>query len=125
MADACYRKRVPWIKQLWDIASRYDKYQHYEVEHWREVFNSSNYNKYFYPAEERTFPHDLPYTLQEIIDRALTWSAIAPLDNTEKEKVKDDVKAIIERGDGLEWVNREKGVIKFSHDTLLVIIRRK
>ncbi|THH04455.1 hypothetical protein EW145_g5511 [Phellinidium pouzarii] len=118
-------KRVGWVTKLWDIPAQYDPLRLHQTEQWRGLYASPLYEQYFQPSEERVFSHDVPSTSQAVTGRVLSWSAIVPLEEQEKVKVKENVLEIMNEGEGLEWIDQEKGLLKFPHDTLVVVIRRK
>ena len=125
MISVNLRRTVAWVKELWEIPSRYDPKRHHEGKVWRGVYNSPCYDLYFEPSEEKTFPHYLTVTPQDVVDRVLTWSAVAVQDDVEKAKIREEVKDIIRRGDELEWVDESRTLLKLPHETLMVFIHRK
>lgn len=89
------------------------------------MFKSSLYAPNFEPVEEKEIQHSFPSTPAGVTNRVLSWSAIAPLNNVEKEKVEVEVEDIIKRGEDLVWIDRDKSLLQFPHDCLAVILRRK
>lgn len=120
-----HRRSVAWVKELWEIPSRYDPKRHHEGNLWRAVYDSPLYDSYFEPSEEKVFPHYLTVSIEDVVDRVLTWSAVAVQGVEEKEKIKAEVRRIIQKGDELEWVDESKGLLKLPHETLMVFIHRK
>jgi len=60
-----------------------------------------------------------------VTDRALSKSYITVLPPDEKAKVVDDLKAILQRGDGRIWINKEEGTYQYPYKTLVVVSRKK
>lgn len=120
-----YRKRIAWTQQLFAIPAKYDPRKNHEGTAFRGVFNSPLYDAFFEKAEEKEVSHFIPSTMQGVTSCVLSWSAIATLDEQEKEKVKAEVAEIIARGDELEWIDEDKGLLEFPYDCLAVVIRRK
>lgn len=113
------------MKELWEIPSRYDPKRHHEGNLWRAVYDSPLYDLHFEPSEEKVFPHYLIVSIEDVVDRVLTWSAVAVQGVEEKEKIKAEVRRIIQKGDELQWVDDSKGLLKLPHETLMVFIHRK
>ena len=59
------------------------------------------------PPEERVWEYTLPGTRDIVIDRANSKSYIQLLPDAEREQVRQDVGAIVDKGEGLVWRNEE------------------
>lgn len=116
---------MPWTSQLVNLPERYNPSVKHASDQFRGVFKSSLYDPNFEPAEEKRILHNVPSTVEGVYDHILSWSAIAPLGANEKEKVKDAIGKILQKGEGLEWIDKDKGLLEFPHDCLAVIIKRK
>ena len=84
------------------------------------------YAQLFRPFEEQVIPHDVIGSSDIVINRVLSWSAIAALDDEEEKlKIRDEVEKVIAEGSkfGLEWVDKDRGILKFPHDALLVVLK--
>ena len=79
----------------------------------------------FDAPEEKVWEYPLEGTREIAQDRACSKSYIAVLPDDEKEAVKNDVKAILSRGDGLVWSDKEKGEFDYPYKTYAVIARKK
>lgn len=75
--------------------------------------------------------HGVPATTAGVVAHVYSWSSIAPLDAVGKDEVRKEVEQIIEAGKsqekdmGLEWIDREKGILSYPHDSLVVVFKRK
>ena len=54
----------------------------------------------------------------------MTWSGVALLPEDEKEDLRRQIKAIIERGDELVWLDKPRGVFKLPRVVPITIFRR-
>jgi hypothetical protein len=59
------------------------------------------------------------------VDRASSKSYIAILPPDQKERVQQSIREIVRKGDGLEWIDQEKGVFKYPYQTWLVVSKKK
>ncbi|KAK7054839.1 hypothetical protein VNI00_003302 [Paramarasmius palmivorus] len=101
------RDAAPWVAQLRDRI-RYPFIQ-----------------SIFTPPEERTWAYDIPTTEELTVDRACSKSYIAVLPENEKNSVIQDVRAILERGEGKTWIDEAQGVFNYPYRTLCIISRKK
>lgn len=62
---------------------------------------------------------------QICVNRALSKSYISILPPDEKERVCEDIKAIVARGDGRVWIDESQGVFEYPYKTLVVLSRKK
>ena len=92
---------------------------------WRATFTTPTYAQLFEPQDEQTFAYPLVGTRQLVVDRACSKSYVAVLPPDEKQQVKKDVEAIVDKGDGLVWTDKEKGEFEYPYKTWVVIMRKK
>ncbi|KAK7446381.1 hypothetical protein VKT23_004233 [Stygiomarasmius scandens] len=92
---------------------------------WRKAFETTAYNKFFEPPEERVFEYTLETSEGEVIDRACSKSYIALLPADEKEKVISDVRAVLQKGEDKEWIDKDKGIFKYPYQTFVVTCHKK
>ncbi|CAL1704518.1 unnamed protein product [Somion occarium] len=120
------RDAAPWVAQLRDrIEAHENGTPQFRLNLWRAVFSTSSYNKLFDAPDEKVFEYILPGTREIVVERASTKSYIAVLPPDEKEKVRKDVGEIVDRGDGLKWIEKEKGIFEYPYRTLVVVWRKK
>jgi hypothetical protein len=84
---------VPWVAQLTRIMAPYEgdapRYDHGE---WRRVFPATGFGE----LRERTFPHQhLGSPEQVIVDRVASVSFIAALETKTRDRVLDEIRALI------------------------------
>ncbi|KAJ7285789.1 S-adenosyl-L-methionine-dependent methyltransferase [Mycena rebaudengoi] len=77
------------------------------------------------PAGTGLATRALPANNDIVVDRACSKSYVAVLSEEEKEKVKDDLRAIIERGEEKVWINESEGTFEYPYKTYAVIAHKK
>ncbi|KAJ6466928.1 S-adenosyl-L-methionine-dependent methyltransferase [Mycena sanguinolenta] len=91
---------------------------------WRQLFTTPAYTKSFAPPEEGGFRYRNPGTIDGLVSAGLSSSRIVVLTDAEKEVFIEDVKAIIQRGEGKVWIDEEKGIFEHPHQVIIVVSRR-
>jgi len=120
------REQASWVAQLRDRIERHEKgTPQFRLNLWRDLFDTPAYKEYFHPPEETTWSYVIPSTLQLTVERACSKSYIATLSDTEKESVADDVAGIVNKGEGIKWIDRKDGTFEYPYKTYVVISRRK
>jgi len=120
------RDAARWVAQLRDRIEQHENgTPQFRLNLWRETFETPSYNKFFAPPLEKFWSYTLPGTIDIVSDRAFSKSYIAILPDDEKKKVKEDVQAIVERGDDKVWTDEAQGVFEYPHKTYVVIANRK
>jgi len=115
-----------WVAQLRDRIEQHEKgTPQFRLNLWRATFSTPSYEKFFQPPDEQTWKYALPGTRDIVVNRALSKSYIAVLPPDEKEQVVQDIDKIIQRKDGMRWMDEEKGIFEYPYGTLVVICRRK
>ena len=79
----------------------------------------------FDAPEEKVWEYPLEGTREIAQDRACSKSYIAILPPDEKEQVKKDISDIVDRGDGLKWIDQEKGIFEYPYKTYVVVWKKK
>ena len=92
---------------------------------WEKFFELPIYKDNFCSPEGFVVKYTVTSTLEAEIDRSLTWSALATQDEEGKQVVKDKIKAIIEKGEGMVWVSKEEGTFETPHSVPVVIMKQK
>ncbi|OJA10363.1 hypothetical protein AZE42_07655 [Rhizopogon vesiculosus] len=91
----------------------------------RKTFSAPEYSSLFHPHEEKECLYRPVATDQIVTDRALSWSYITQLPLDDKVNLMEDIKSILERGDGKTWINEEEGTYQYPYETLVVMCRKK
>ncbi len=85
-------RSLPHVDALWSIMDRVEKKAPWrEHEEWREAAFTET--PYFGPLHEATFQHAQVMTVDEVVDRFRSVSHVAVLDDAEKTRVLDEVRA--------------------------------
>lgn len=122
----CNSESAAWVAQLRDrIEFHEGGTPQFRLELWRATFSTAGYTENFGPQEETVFSYKLLGTEQIVVDRACSKSYIAILPTDQKKQVVEDVKAIVRKGDGLVWTDREKGEFEYPYKTWAVIAKKK
>ncbi|EJD02317.1 S-adenosyl-L-methionine-dependent methyltransferase [Fomitiporia mediterranea MF3/22] len=119
--------RAAWLKQCYDAClpkRENSPSSGKNMERWREIFDLPVYKQNFGSPEETTIRYSEPRTLDSIVALFMTWSGIAVLPEAEKEEVKDQIRAMIKRGDGLVWIDKEQGIFEMPFVSQSVIFKR-
>lgn len=91
----------------------------------RQSFSMPEYTSLFHPMDEREWSYNALATEQIVTERQLSWSYISVLPPDEKAKVVEDIKGILDRGDGKVWINKEEGTYQYPYKTYIVVARKK
>lgn len=78
----------------------------------------------FQPPEESVWEHTLPGTLDIVTERAHSKSYIQLLPETQKEAVTAGIKAIVTKGDGMQWEDKSRSVFLYPYKTTVVICKK-
>ncbi|KAH8116974.1 S-adenosyl-L-methionine-dependent methyltransferase [Phellopilus nigrolimitatus] len=120
------REKARWVAELRDIYEKFEKgTPQFRLGLWRKVFDVPSYAKFFKPHEETVLSHTIPATVDSVADRVFSKSYIAVLPDEEKQKVRQDVKAIVEKGEDKVWINEEQGLFHFPYQTFVVVLPSK
>ena len=93
---------------------------------WKKFFTIPIYSQLFEPPTDiEAWPYTLPATLEIVTERALSKSPLAVQNDEVKKKAEETVKEIVEKGDGLKWIDQEKGVFEYPYKTQVVVIKQK
>ena len=91
----------------------------------RKTFEFPSYKEHFQPPEETMVKYTTPGTLDIVVTRFKTWSAIAAQPEDKMEEAALGLKAIVEKGDGLVWIDQAQGTFEVPMACPTIIIRRK
>ncbi|KAI0035092.1 S-adenosyl-L-methionine-dependent methyltransferase [Vararia minispora EC-137] len=119
------REGAAWVAQLREIyEARENGTPQFRLGLWRAVFDTPNYKSSFVDTQEEIFAYTLEGSLEIVTDRVQSKSYITMLEQNEKAKVIEQIREIIERGDGKKWIDEGKGIFEYPYKTLVVIAKR-
>ena len=91
----------------------------------RRLFDLPSYKETFYEPHEEEIKYPTEGTVDLVVSRFGTWSAIAAQSGEEREKSLLEARGIVLRGDGMQWIDREKGVFVVPMACSAIVIRHK
>lgn len=119
-------RTVPWIAQILAFAeSYYPPETRTAMDAWRNIFSLPTYISNFEPPTEEIVRTKAIATREGISAYLLSASHIAVLPADEKAKITTQVAEVLDRGEGLVWVDKEKGEFEQAFETSVVIMKRK
>jgi len=117
---------TPWVAQNRKIYERYeDGTPQFRLGLWRKMFDTRAFKELFRPQEEHEVTWIFPVDLEGAVNRVFTKSYVAVLPDEEKAKLRNEIFAIVERGEGRRWVDEKNGMFEYPHKNLVVILRKK
>ena len=120
------RDRAAWVAQLRDRIEQHESgTPQFRLGLWRAAFTVPTYKAKFHPQEENVWDYVLHGTRDIVVDRACSKSYIAVLSPEDRQKVISDIDAILQRKDGLKWIDEDKGIFEYPYQTFLVISKKK
>ncbi|KAJ2915073.1 hypothetical protein MD484_g5333, partial [Candolleomyces efflorescens] len=120
------RSRAPWLKQCRERIEQYENNSpHFRFGLWRKAFDVPNWDKYFTRPVEKVHEYHHPGTMERLVNRSVTKSDVAPLPDEEKKKIQKDIASYIQKGEGMVWIDKEKGIFEYPHQVTLVLAHRK
>ena len=115
-----------WVAQLRDRIEQHEKgTPQFRLGLWRATFDTPSYKQFFEPHEETQWSYHLVGSEDIVVNRACSKSYVAVLPEDEKNKVVQDIKGILAKGDGLVWSDKEKGEFEYPYKTYVVVARKK
>lgn len=73
------------------------------------MFSTPEYTTWFRPFELETYHRGIPATTQLVVDRVQSKSFITALGKEEQEGVLEEVRRVVERGEGKVWIDESEG----------------
>ncbi|THH05761.1 hypothetical protein EW145_g4554 [Phellinidium pouzarii] len=121
------RVNFEWLKQIFELCRGFlpPTYDADLRDKWRDIFDLPLYKNIFKEPEEVVLPSTQAKTLEEFTQAVFTWSVVAILPEDKKEKIRQGVKEIVQRGDGLIWVDKEEGTFEMPFAAQVVVFHRK
>jgi len=119
-----------WVDQMWILGEKYQKatgktINEFKNWHFQKLFDLPSYKANFRDPEEMNVKYSTESTLEIVTTRYMTWSAIAMQSDDEKKNTAEELKAIVEKGEDLVWLNEAEGIFELPMSTPVVVIRRK
>ncbi|GAA5900069.1 class I SAM-dependent methyltransferase [Sporobolomyces salmoneus] len=119
-------RSVPWVAQLRDAYEEYEAgTPQARLGWWKSIFETEFYSQTYEPAQVETYHRNLPSSEQGVVDRILSKSYITALSQEEQERVAKDMREIVKKGEGKEWIDEKEGTFHYPYTTELYIIRKK
>ncbi len=76
-------------------------------------------------TEEKRFHYSAPATTDVVTNRFQSMSFIAAMkDEYLRQKLVDDVRKIVQEGDGMTWVDINAGIFEYPYETLVFVARK-
>ncbi|KAJ6547588.1 S-adenosyl-L-methionine-dependent methyltransferase [Mycena capillaripes] len=120
------RQAANWVAQVRDRIERYEQGSpQYRLGLWRQAFDTPAYQKAFEPPQKQTWSAPLPATQDIVLDRACSKSYMAILPAEETAKVREDLTAIVKKGEDKVWINESEGIFEYPYKTDVFISRKK
>ncbi|OAX44702.1 S-adenosyl-L-methionine-dependent methyltransferase, partial [Rhizopogon vinicolor AM-OR11-026] len=114
-----------WPAQIRDCIEVYeDGTPQFRLDLWRQTFSTPEYTSSFHPQEEKVWAYHIITSDQIVTERAQSKSYMTVLPPDDKAKVAEDIKVILQRGDGRIWINKEEGTYQYPYKTYLVVSRK-
>jgi len=116
---------VGWVREVFNYGQSVptDKLEH-DFLGWKKLYDLPTYKENFFPPEGETVKYVQPSTLRVQVEQAMTSSAFAALDGDGKREAREKIKEIIERGDGLVWINEEEGSFEAPYSVPIIFMKR-
>lgn len=76
---------------------------------WKSIFDTTFYHETYEEAKLEQFHRNLPSNEQGVVDRILSKSYITALSEEEQEKVAQEMREIVRRGEGKKWIDEKEG----------------
>ncbi|KAJ8462808.1 hypothetical protein ONZ45_g17803 [Pleurotus djamor] len=115
------RDAAKWVAQLRDRIEPHEQGSpQFRLGLWRQVFDTPSYMKFFEPHQEKTWDYTIPTDHSGVVNRAYSKSYIAVLSDDDKASVKQDIEAIVTKGEELKWIDQEVGTFEYPYKVLLV-----
>ncbi|THH05765.1 hypothetical protein EW145_g4555 [Phellinidium pouzarii] len=126
------KRNYAWIRQIHKLCDPYQN--HIEsgkatvdewFNSWRRLFDLSQYKNNFEEPEEVTINSKEIRTLETFTLLLFTRSGVAVLPDSEKEKVREGIKDIVQNSDDLVWVDKKGELLEVPFATLIVVMQRR
>jgi hypothetical protein len=111
------------------MASTRSSSPQYRLLLWHALFSAPSYASNFLPPQHTFHTYSNPSTPTACIDRALSKSYTSVLPGDEKKALSDELRAVLERGEGMavlkEAEGEEEKVFEYPYKTEVVVMIRR
>lgn len=119
-------REAAWVAQVRDLIEQFEQgTPQFRLDLWRALFGTQSFQNFFHPHKERSWCYPLVSSLDIVIDRAMSKSYVAVQSEDVKAKIKAGITEIVDRGDGKQWIDGDKGLFEYPYSTLVVVFQRK
>ncbi|GAA5840381.1 hypothetical protein JCM3766R1_000271 [Sporobolomyces carnicolor] len=116
----------PWVAQLRDAYEQHEAgTPQARLGWWKSIFETEFYRETYEPAQLESYHRELDSSEDGVVDRILSKSYITALAQDQQDKVARDMREIVRRGDGKEWIDQSRGTFYYPYNTELYLIRKK
>jgi len=120
------RESAAWVAQVRDLIEQFEQgTPQFRLDLWRALFETQSFQSLFQPQKERSWCYPLVGSMDIVTDRAMSKSYIAVQPEDIKATVKAEIAEIVQRGDGKQWIDKDKGLFEYPYRTLVVVFQRK
>ena len=117
---------APWVAQVRDQYEQFEQgTPQFRHDLWRALFSTQSFQSFFHPHKEKSWHYPLVGSLDIVTNRALSKSYVAVQSEDTKATIKAEITEIINRGDGKQWIDEDKGFFEYPYKTLVVVFQRK
>ena len=115
-----------WAAQVRDLIEQHEQgTPQFRLELWRAFFKTPEYEGNFGNPDEKSWSYHLEADEDTVVGRASSKSYISVLPPDEKARVQAGIREIVQRGDDLQWIDKDKGLFKYPYKTWVVTSKKK
>jgi SAM-dependent methyltransferase len=115
-----------WVAQVRDLIEQFEQgTPQFRLDLWRALFETQSFQSLFQPQKERSWCYPLVSSLDIAIERAMSKSYIAVQPEDMKASIKSNIREIVQRGDGKQWIDKDNGLFEYPYRILVVVFQRK
>jgi len=120
------RDGAPWVAELLNRVEQHEAgAPQSRLNLWRATFDTPSYKKFFKDPIEKNWTYSLQATSNITVDRSASKSYIAILPDDEKEKLRQDIRDILNKEEDIVWIDKAAGTFEYPYETWVVIAERK
>jgi hypothetical protein len=115
-----------WVAEVRDLIEQFEQgTPQFRLDLWRALFETQSFKSFFRPPKERSWSYPVMGSLDIVTDRAMSKSYIAVQADDIKATIKVNIKRIVDRGSGRQWIDEDNGYFEYPYKTLVVVFQRK
>jgi len=115
------RDAAPWVARLRDIYEVYESgTPQYRLMQWHAMYETCAYHTYFDALTPMHVKHELPTTVDGVIERVLSKSYISVQNEATRSTLVERVRALFTEDHsklGLRWLDKSKGIFAYPYGT--------